>query len=488
MSTAYAEAVPNEGYWDSYLPTEAPHYRITDIDIERWVHEGVTTLLLDVEANLGATGSEELEPAHVEWVNQARVAGIENVALLSNFKVSDESDRTMLAGWGEQVSAERIFYPIEGERRKPSPFMIFQAQNHFEVDPANIGIVDDKVSAGIRAGRFAGVQHLGWTRPFGDNRHIGDRLVRDPFESIMRLRAHLLLTPRLREQIDLETVMALKESPLATVTNLFREDLVPDGTDNIVGLGVDDIPLTSEQLALLREPGYIKALNFVKGAIDYYGEQPSEKLKSYLHEHGRTTADWLTYSRLAIALGLICLNKSNLDIETKRKISAGLVLLSIVTDAGDGIAARAHKDGATKKGGFIDQNIDHISSAVTDIFTLVPQESINTLEAILPVSRDLGMLALRAPFMRRGIDTKSIFSGKVATGLLGGSQLFDLMTGSRFPNTSRGLRHVAAVAKLGSLAQAPFAWIEQHEIEIHEKIQSARAHELEIIRSEQAQN
>ncbi len=483
MSNASAETAPVNGYWDVYLPTEPPHYRITDIDILQWVEEGVNTLLLDAEATLCETGVAEIVPEHVAWIQEAREAGIENVALLSNFRVNDEIDRALLAGWGDQVGADRIFFPSDSKRRKPSPYMVFQAENYFQVDPNQMGIVDDKASAGIRSGRFSGVKHLGWTRPFGENRHIGDKLIRDPFESIMRIRAHMLLTPSVRDQLGPVLGEALGVDSLATVTELFHEESMPDGKDKIVGLGVEDIPLSPEQLAQLKEPVYTRTLNLVKGAIDYYSEQPAEKLKAYLHEHGRTTADWLTYSRLAIAAGLIALNKSELDTETIRKISAGLKVLNILTDVTDGPAARAHKDGATEKGGFIDQNIDHIESAITDIFTLVPLESISILEALIPVARDVGMLALRRPFSHRGIDTKSIVSGKVATGLLGGSQLFDLATGSRFPNTSKGLRHAALIAKIGSLAQAPFSWIENHEFELHEKIQSERTSRLKNIRS-----
>ncbi|HSX24331.1 MAG TPA: CDP-alcohol phosphatidyltransferase family protein [Candidatus Saccharimonadales bacterium] len=455
-------------YWNQYTPTEPPVYRATDIDYVKWAAEGVELILWDVEGTLGERGSEEL--AFASAVEDAREANIPYHALHTNVPIRSKEDRRLLHAWGERTAADLILTPLDPTERKPSPVMTYKAMQHFEVEAAQAGVVDDKVSAGIRAGYFAGLTHRGWTRPFGANQHTGDRLVRTPLESLLRLRAHLLLTPVLQEKLKIDKATAdhLAELPLNKIAELYERSQEPDNLDNIVGYGIEDIALSPQILRSIRQPLYRRALGEIKHAIDYYGESPAEKLKAFLYEHGRSTANSLTYARLAFAAGIVALNLSNMDPKNKQRITTGLVVLAQLTDVIDGPAARRHKKGATKKGGDEDREIDKILSAAIDVFALLPMEAIDKLNTEITLARDIGITALRKPFIARGIDATSIWSGKASTTTKAAAQFFGLAAGKRFPTANKTMQFTASGLKVVSMAHAPFVWIERHERARHE--------------------
>lgn len=460
---------------ESFMPTEPPVWNVTDIDFKKWADEGVTTLISDVEACLGVTGSADLIPEHVEALQRAKDFGIPNLALQTN--LSAMGNRDLLEGWRNQTGADIVLSPLEAKERKPAPYMGYKAMQYYDLDPMTdgdkVGVIGDKASADMRAGYFIGAEHRAWTRPFGEQ-HIGDRLVRGPIEANLRLYAHLLLNPI----IDQETIV-IDDMPvkLAEVIDL-RPD-APDGVDRIVGYGIDDIVLSEELLATIKRPAFWVAVEKIQEITNTYTENPAEKLAEFMHEHGRTTADMLTNSRVIIAAGIVAVNCSNLDMHTKQRVSKALVATAYATDALDGKAARAHKDGATQEGGAKDQNYDKILSNVVDLFVLLPVGSIDTLSLFASAGRDVGITLLRQPFMRRGIDTKSINSGKWSTGFKAGAQLFGLFAGERFPDANRKIQLVAAGLKVATLAHAPYVWIERHERRLHD--QKMALGELELV-------
>lgn len=467
---------------DSYMPTEPPMWNITDIDFQKWADEGVTTLLVDVEATLGETGSEDLIPEHVEALENARRVGIPNLALQTNLAVRTNDERRLLAAWEDQTAADLVLTPLHPKERKPGPYMGYKAMQYFGLDPLadgdQVGVIGDKASADMRAGSFIGAEHRAWTRPFGD-RHIGDRLVRGPFEANLRLYAHLALNPRInKETIEIDG----KEVHLADVIELHPG--MADGADKIVGYGVEDIVLSDELLATINRPAFWVAVEKIQEVTSNYTENPAEKLKDFMHEHGRTTADILTNSRVVIAAGIIAVSRSDLDQQTKQLINKGLIALAYATDAFDGKAARAHKDGATDEGGAKDQEYDKILSNVVDLFVMLPEGSIDRLSAYSSLGRDVLITQLRKPFRKRGIDTKSINSGKASTTIKAGAQIFGLLLGKRYPDANRKIQHAAAAAKVASMLHAPYVWIERHERKLHDQ-----RVELDVIRAiEQSAN
>jgi len=443
----------------SYMPTEAPVWAVTDVDFARWVAEGVKYVLLDVEACLGETGSEILVPEYIGAVEEAREAGIQGVGLWTNKTIDGQDDYRLVSAWGEQVAADIVLSPLSGSERKPSPVNAHKAMRFFDATPDQMGVVDDKASAGVRGGYFAGFEHRAWTRPFGKNRHPGDRLFRDPLEAAVRVQAHLMHTPKLGEQS--------KSVAFAEALALFEETGNPEYMDNILGFGMPNIELDQETLDKIKTPAYRKALNELKGIKDHYSEAPAEQLKAFFHEHGRRTADILTNSRLMMAAALVATNTGDLDATTKDKINAAVVVLAPITDFWDGKAARGHKHGATTKGAADDQNIDKMLSAATDLFVLLPKGSITTLDLLVSNGRDFGMTALRKPFKDRGIDTKSITSGKVAMAAKNGAQIFGTTLAHRYPKTNEVLQHTATGLKVASMLHGPQVWIAQHERQQH---------------------
>lgn len=453
---------------DQCMPTEPPVYRVTDVPFEKWHDEGVRGLVLDVEGTMGETGSELLVPEYVGRIIEAREVGIEYVAIATNKTVTTRKDRQLLQGWEDQLDADLVLTPLSPDQGKPSPIMNYKFMEHFGLKPDEVGVVGDKATADIRAGYFAGVGHRAWTRPFGGNQHVGDRLVRGPFESALRVNAHLRLTA-IVNKLALES--AEDGINMNELLSLVAEEITPgepDGQDKIVGFGVADVKLSEEVLATIKRPAFRVALEELKEFADKHAEEPAKHLKLFLHEHGRTVAEIFTWGRLAIAGGLVYLNRSDVDDTTKQKISSGLMVLAAIFDGLDGPSARAHKHGATVGGGKRDQNIDKILNTTEDLMILFPGGLTNFADMMLSNGRDMVITGVRQPFIKRGIDTKSIMSGKVAKADKDMAQIVGSMVGNRLPVFNRRLQRSATVLKLGSMAHAPLVWIEQHERKQHE--------------------
>lgn len=448
------------------MPTEAPVYRASDVDFERWADEGVRLILWDYEATLGETGNPEPIAELAGCIPKARELGIPHHALTTNFHIQTQGDRQMVRAWQEHTEADLVLTPLQPNQAKPSPVMAYKALRHFKLLPEEAGVIGDKATADMRAGYFAGVQHRAWTRPFGDNRHIGDRVVRDPAERVLRVLAHLRHTPRLLDTVSTEAV----SEELFDQDPSLREIIpgIPDGQDKIVGFGMADIELDEITLALIKTPAYRQALQDMSNLKQRFTEAPAAQMREFMHEHGRITADVLTYSRLALAAGLLAVNRRNsLSPEAKRRLSTALEVAALATDLFDGKAARAHKHGATAQGGVGDQTIDKVVEAVTDIFVLLPNEAIDELQIAITSGRNLGMTALRKPFRDRGMDTRSIMSGKVAAAVKGGAGIFGTALAHRYPVANRRLQLAATTLKVTSALHGPSVWIEDYERQQH---------------------
>lgn len=461
---------------ESYMPTEAPVLQLNDVDLGRWIDEGVQALILDWEDTVGEAGATEGRPDIIEYLERYRgERGIQFTAITTNKMPKSNEDRRLLEGWGEQISADLVIHPLHGSERKPSPVMGLKAMEFAEAeagipkDGAMWGLIGDKATSDVRAANFAGIEHIAWTRPFGGSaRHPGDRFVRDPFEQVIRVAAHLKLNPVLQPEEDKKY-----DEKLTIIKN--ELELPEDFPNRIVGDGIADIQLSAESLALIRTPAYRKAIN---GLVDLYNEHshvPREKLREFLFENGRTAADALVWGRLASSLAIAGLHFCDMDDDTRLKVQTSIAIIANLSDVADGKAARAHKDGATKEGGEHDQRIDKILSASEDIFMLLPRGLITKTDVLIPVMRDAALTLLRKPFAERGIDTKSIRSGKRAMLLLAGSQLVSATMGESYPVFAKRLRMAANLGKVASALQAPFAWIDQHERKMHDLKHGHRA-------------
>ena len=470
------------------MPTSAPVYRITDVPLDEWAADGVRLLLVDIEATMGITGEPKLIEENLEHLHAAH-ENIPYIAGWSNKSIKSQSDRDLVASWGEQMGTDAIFLPLGDTDFKPSPINAHKAMKLFGVTAEETGVVDDKASAGVRGGSFAGLQHRAWTRPIPGNQAKGDRFVRTPLETLLRIRAHLLLTPTLQETLELNhTAEQLSQLPLPEIIQLFDKQGVGDNLDQIIGYGKDDVNISDEIYESLKQPVFRQALKSLQDNYDYYSASPLEKFKAYAFEHGRNTASALTYGRLAIAMGIYAIERTDIPESVKVKLEAALVGLGIITDVLDGPYARGHKHGATERGGVEDQFIDKALSGVIDIFGLLPRDLITKNDILLTFSRDIGMTAIRVPFKNRGIDTKSIKSGKIAMGVKGGAQLFGLASGNRYPNVNKVLQRSSTILKLGSMVQAPAVWIEQHELIQHKQNNASRDEEVASLETNATHN
>lgn len=455
-----------------YMPTELPVYRMNDVDAEAWAQDGVRGLLLDVEGTLGETGAAELVPEHVQWVHKAREAGIDFVGLWTNKTVGSVEDRQLLRGWQEQVGADLVLTPHHPSHAKPSSYGAHQAMKYFGLKPQEMGMIGDKATADMRAAALAGIEHRAWTRPFGGHRHIGDKLVRDPVEIALRMQAHLQFTPK----GDSEPLASGNLMLVSSQTDI--EELpkfgVPDGLDNIVGFGLSDIELPEHLLADMQSPVYRKALENLQTLFVVHTDVPAQKIRDFLFEHGRTTADALTYSRIAITAGIALVQFSNLSPEAKRKLHVALLTTAYATDGLDGIAGRGHKDGATAKGGDDDQRIDKALTATADLLAMVPAGLLSRKEAAARLLRDGLLTLVREPFKEREMDTKSIRAGKNALMLVAAAQLVGLALGPRNPHANWVLQKSATALKLVSAVKSADSWLEQQELKNHLDIQARR--------------
>ena len=456
-----------------YMPTKLPVYRVNDVDAEQWAQEGVRGLLLDVEGTLGETGASELLPEYVDWVVRARDAGIDFVGLWTNKTIDSVADRQLLRGWQEQVGADLVLSPDQPSHAKPSTYGAHQAMQYFGLKPQEMGMIGDKATADMRAAALAGIEHRAWTRPFGGHRHIGDKLVRDPVEIALRMQAHLQFTPKGdSEPLASGNLMLISSQ---TDVETLPEFGLPDGLDNIVGFGLSDIELPEHLLADMQSPVFRKAFENLQELFADQTQVPADKIRAFLYEHGRTAADALTYSRLAITAGVALIHFSNLSPDTKRKLHATLLATAYATDGLDGFAGRGHKDGATAKGGDDDQRIDKALTATADLLAMVPAGLLSRKEAGASILRDVALTLAREPFKARGMDTKSIRAGKNALMLKAAAQLVGLALGPRNPHANWVLQKTATGLKIVSAVKSADSWLEQQEFKNHIAIQSRRA-------------
>ena len=460
---------------DQFMPTEAPVYRLTDVPLVQWDVQG---LVIDWEDTVGVAGDAEGVPKHIDHIRQhLGERAIRFLAIATNKTPKNDDDRRMLEGWREQVGADIILHPMDGSERKPSATMLRKAVeadvlglHNIPRDGALWGMIGDKATSDVRAGNFAQFEHIAWTRPFsGSERHLGDRILRDPFEHVLRVLAHLELNPVL-QVIDKD-----KKSQLVAPDGSMLS-LDPAVFENfIVGDGIADIKLSAESLALIQTPKYREFINGMKELYDEKGEIPREKLREFLYENGRTVADGLVWGRLGAAVAIAALHYVDMDDKSRLQLQTAIAAFGNLADILDGKAARADKDGATEQGGLNDQRIDKILSASEDIFMLLPAGMISKTDVFVPLLRDSALTLLRRPFNARGIDTKSVSSGKNAMLLLGGSQLVSGLLGERYPVFARRLRLAANAGKVVSALHAPIVWVEQHEIAQHEHNLAAAA-------------
>lgn len=466
-----------ERFAESCLPSQAPVYRVTDVDYQEWADEGVEGMVFDVEDTFAAAGAKLLNVELTWAAAKARAVGM-RIAIGTNKPVKTRADELMLDGWGEQLGADLVLPPLRPQDAKPSPINLHKARTHWQLEPEQMGMAGDKCTADIRAANFAGFEHSAWTRPIGGNRHPGDRLIRDPAEKMLRLYAHLALNPKFSElsEVEVKEILERKQAWLEFKDGVLLapvEASTAPSTNNIVGYGVEDIELDQAVLDTIMRPAFRVALEKAQSEITERTQNPREWLDAILYEHGRFLADFMTDLRPYLGALIVGLNFLDIPPELKRKASLVFKTIADVTDAGDGFAARKDKDGATVDGARRDQLYDKFVEVAADA-SLAPHELIGMLDILLPLTRNMVITDVRKPFVDRGMDTKSVLSGKISTGVKSAAQTYALVRGRERPRAAANLMRAGTIFKIASMVDGPLKWIEAYEREQHERLNYER--------------
>ncbi len=466
---------------EPYTPTDVPAYRATDVNLAGAIDDGMRGLVIDWEGMAGETGNPQGDPEICNYIQRHLGArGIQFLAIGTNLTVDRNTPASALAsqqlleGWRLQVGADVVLSPLPDREHgfmefKPGPAMFLKgpelAMRHagVELELSEFGVIDDKLSAGVAAGYFAGYGYRFKTRSWGDNRAPLDRYIRGPFEEMLTVRAHLLHNPVIPKELR----KILAEQTGETDIEITQED-VEAFANQIVGYGIEDVDLTEDAIALLRTPKAREMLNELQEFYAKNTDVPKEKLIEHLKENGRTYAELATWTRLLDAAVIYAVHRSDLSPEVKLIIQSAVYVEGQIKDVVDGPFARADKNGATEKGGIEDQTIDKILSAVADRFMLLPRELITNADFWTSVTRDIATTLIRIPFRRRGIDTSSVYTGKRAMLALAGSQIFSSIFGETYPRAARRIRTAANIAKVGSAIHAPIVWVQKDEFRKHE--------------------
>ncbi len=155
---------------------------VTDINLQEWhMQGGVECLLLDVEGTVAPYGSTEVDPGVLRKLEAARESGYISVVGL----VSNKTDLGFLNEVGDQVAADGIFIPLERSERKPSPTLVERAMRELEQTKDTTGMAGDKYTADVKAAMAAELTRIAWNGRLGTTDHLGDRLLRRPYEAVM---------------------------------------------------------------------------------------------------------------------------------------------------------------------------------------------------------------------------------------------------------------------------------------------------------------
>lgn len=374
-----------EAFLERRRPTEVKQ-SITEIDPNKYRELGVTTLFLDGDGTFIEHDGWNVDQEVIEKITSFREAGFENVVIVTNKKPKDECTFVKLNYWAHQIGADLVFIPETKRERKPHPDLLLKAAARLGVEPRQVLMVGDKLTADIQAANDAGM-YSGFVAKRGKKDLWGDQKLRRPLEA------------QLLEEIEaLDTQFQLRRSPRYTIDDLPEYQSLPAWMDKIDSRLIERskiVNLGPQRAASIEVEG--KLFPGLRRAI-----------KHHYYEHGRTHADVATKMRRVagnIAGGLI--------LGDRIREARGAVIVGKLTDVYDGPCARSHKYGATPEGGVADYESDRANTRST----VLPAVVKGRVKARHPIARMLGdeiMKLVRDHYRSRGVDTKAGWPGKGA--------------------------------------------------------------------------
>lgn len=144
--------------------------------------QGIKAVCFDIEGTLTEWASREISESTRKEIKRAEKSGIKTIALVTNIS-SKHTER--LQTITKQTGAAKVYSPSKAAESKPSPRMIKQFADEFDIPVENIMFVGDKL-VDVTAARRAGVGRMVWVERFGVADHPGDRLFYRPFEKIIK--------------------------------------------------------------------------------------------------------------------------------------------------------------------------------------------------------------------------------------------------------------------------------------------------------------
>lgn len=162
---------------DRYRPT-ATAKDITSIDFSPFIARGVNTLLLDAEGTFVQYKGRQVADNIKTHIAKQRLAGISNIAIITNRIAKDEASKAKLNGWASQIGADAVFSPQKWSELKPAPDMLLKALAHFNIKPEQALFVGDKLTVDIKAANAAGISSVWIENHLGDTDILFDRAIR----------------------------------------------------------------------------------------------------------------------------------------------------------------------------------------------------------------------------------------------------------------------------------------------------------------------
>lgn len=412
---------PRERLTATFLADRTPDFiapSITSISPAFTRERGLKGLFLDVEGTFVAQGQLEPDRATVEHLDRLRHdGGVEHIVLVTNKRVKNPATFVTLAHWGRMSGAAMVMSPLDGSWRKPRPRMITEAAGRLGLDPQEVLMAGDKLTADVRAANAAGVTSAWVPEPFGGKDMIGDRVFRRPYEKL------------LAQQMNIAT---LSYDGAAEYQRSVSEEFQRSGIFDNIDWWERKIP--DELLSV--------ANNLYGFGIEHNREVHGHVLGSrWLYENGGEVADLLSESRPLLKAAGAVLERSH------PKLAAMIKASGSATDMADGWIAKRSKRGATRDGGRKDELNDKVGRTVSEI-GMVLTGSLHLRHLVDRSVADVAMNWFRGEHVGRGGDGSAVLPGKLATILVEVANIATPILAQKHPLIAASLNEFATDAKI----------------------------------------
>ncbi len=393
---------------------------------------GIDTLLLDAEGTFVEFGTIYPDQKIASHLKNLRTQLPQlKVAIVTNKTAKDPASFVTLTHWGDTINADVVITPLDPSWRKPSSRMIHEAMNFFQVpssESSSVLMAGDKLTGDVRSANRASIRSMIITQIVGVNDHLGDRLVRRPFED------KLLKFGRMRT----------KWQPLGL-------HVISDPETDQIFQGTADIESSDKQFSWWSKED-LSQVTEIANRLYGFGIQVPYEIKhtilgsGWLYENGGDVADKISDAQIVFALAAAVS-----EYQGKKGRAAMFKTLKTACDMLDGMVARRSKRGPTKSGGDKDQTDDKIAALITET-AMVLKDHLSPADFFIRFGSDAVMNSfVRKELEKRGVDTGSVIPGKVATSLVNVADIISPLLKEIVPELSEIIAKMATGSKVGRI-------------------------------------